>query len=156
MTKPKRCASTSLPEEPFWRRKTLAEMTPAEWEALCDGCGKCCLHKLEDEASGELFYTNVACHLLSLQTCRCSRYPARQRLVPDCVQLTPDNIDTLPWMPTTCAYRLLAEGQDLPDWHPLVSGGRESVHRAGISVRGWAVSERGVDDVEQHIIDWRP
>jgi hypothetical protein len=143
--------------EPFWRRKRLTEMTAEEWESLCDGCGKCCLHKLEDEDSGELYYTNVACHLLELRSCRCRRYAERERWVPDCVRVTPANIATLAWMPATCAYRLLFEGKDLPAWHPLVSGDPESVHAAGVSVRGWAVSERDVADFEEHILDgWKP
>ena len=134
----------------------MAEFTRQEWESLCDGCGKCCLHKLEDEDSGDLFYTNVACYLLSLKSCQCSRYPDRSRWVPDCVELTPENVGNLEWMPTTCAYRLVAEGKPLASWHHLISGDRTAIHRAGASVRGWAVSERKVQDIEQHIIDWRP
>ena len=141
-------------DAPFWRRKTLAEMTPAEWESLCDGCGKCCLHKLEDEDTGEIAHTNVACRLLDIGTCRCSRYAERQRLVPDCVQLDPGNVGALKWMPSTCAYRLLAEGKDLPAWHPLVSGDPDSVHRAGISVRGRCIPERKAGDLFDHIVMW--
>ncbi len=141
---------------PFWKSKTLAEMTSAEWESLCDGCGKCCLLKLEDADTGEFFHTDVACHLLDRADCRCGDYPNRAQRVPDCVVLTPDNVTTLGFMPSTCAYRLLAEGRDLFDWHPLVSGDRESVHRAGASVRGRAVCETGVADaaLEDHIVDW--
>lgn len=142
--------------QPFWKNKDLSEMSRDEWESLCDGCGKCCLHKLEDEDSQQLHYTNVACYLLDLRSCRCSRYPERNRWVPDCVHLTPDNIDELYWMPSTCAYRLLAEGKDLPAWHPLVSNSPDSVHNAGVSVRSWALLETQVDDVEEHIIDWTP
>lgn len=141
-------------EEPFWRRKGLRELDAQEWESLCDGCGKCCLHKLEDVDSGEIAFTNVACRLLDLGSCRCSNYPERRRLVPDCLMLTPDMVDDLSWLPGTCAYRLIAEGKDLAWWHPLVSGDPETVHRAGISVRGRVVSERRVRDLEDHIVDW--
>ena len=143
-------------EQPFWRTKRLHEMTAAEWESLCDGCGKCCLNKLEDWDSGEIAYTNVACRLLDLGSCRCSNYAERQRLVPECVVLTPDNIGALAWMPSTCAYRLLSEGRDLPVWHPLVSGDPEDVHRAGISMRGRAVSERDIGDLEDFVLDDEP
>ena len=137
----------------FWKHKTLAEMSAAEWESLCDGCGKCCLHKLEDEDNGDLHYTNVACRLLDLNTARCRHYPDRQRWVPDCIQLSIDNIEQFGWLPSTCAYRLLAEGEDLPDWHPLVSGDRQSVHRAGVSIRGWTISEDDADDLEDHVLN---
>ncbi|MEQ8194129.1 MAG: YcgN family cysteine cluster protein [Rhodospirillales bacterium] len=140
--------------EPFWRRKTLGDMTRAEWESLCDGCAKCCLEKLEDVETGEISYTNVACRLLDLKACRCTNYEQRQRYVPDCVMLTPDNIAQLHWMPSTCAYRLLAEGKDLPDWHPLVSGDPDSAHRSKNSVRGRVVSERDAGDLEDHIVTW--
>ena len=140
----------------FWRRKKLTELTDEEWESLCDGCGKCCLHKLEDQDTGELFFTSVACQLLNLSSCRCRRYPERSRIVPDCVALDSSNVKQLSWMPATCAYRLVAEGKPLPAWHPLVSGSSDSVHEAGVSVRGWAVSESEVNDVEDYIIDWRP
>lgn len=143
---------------PFWRRKSLAEMTREEWESLCDGCGRCCLIKLQDEdGDGAVDYTDVACRLLDLGTCRCTRYAERRRLVPGCVVLTPgDLLDRLPWMPSTCAYRLLHEGQDLPWWHPLVSGDPEDVHRAGISVRGRVVPETRVEeeDLEGRIVEW--
>jgi hypothetical protein len=140
--------------EPFWRRKKLTDMTRAEWESLCDGCAKCCLEKLEDVETGEISYTNVACRLLDLKACRCTNYEQRQRYVPDCVVLTPDNIAQLHWMPSTCAYRLLAEGKDLPDWHPLVSGDPDSAHRSRNSVRGRVVSERDAGDLEDHIVTW--
>lgn len=129
-------------------------MTPSEWESLCDGCGKCCLHKLQFEDTGELAYTNVACRLLDLNTCRCRRYAQRQRYVPDCVRLDPQNVGELDWMPSTCAYRLLAEGKDLPSWHPLVSGDPQSVHDAGISIRGRAIAEERAWTLEHHIVDW--
>jgi uncharacterized cysteine cluster protein YcgN (CxxCxxCC family) len=121
--------------EPFWRVKPLEAMTAAEWESLCDGCGRCCLVKLEDEDTGEVAYTNVGCTLLDGDSCRCRDYDSRQARVPDCVRLTPDAVRTLSWLPPTCAYRLLAEGRDLPWWHPLLSGDPETVHGAGISVR---------------------
>lgn len=136
----------------FWETKALAELTLDEWESLCDGCGKCCLHKLEDEETGELFHTNVACQLLDLTTGRCTRYADRLRWVPDCVQLTPAEVRRVHWLPRTCAYRLRAEGQPLPDWHPLLTGARESTRQAGMSVCGWAVPERRVRRLEDHII----
>jgi uncharacterized cysteine cluster protein YcgN (CxxCxxCC family) len=139
---------------PFWRTKTLAEMTAAEWESLCDGCGRCCLHKLRHDDSGALSYTNVACRLLDLHTCRCGNYPRRRRIVPDCVRLTPDSLHEIDWLPPTCAYRRLAEGKDLAWWHPLVSGDPDTVHAAGISVRGRAVSERQAGPLEHHVVDW--
>jgi uncharacterized protein len=122
-------------DRPFWRRKALAEMSPAEWESLCDGCARCCLVKLEDEDTGEIAYTDVGCTLLDAKSCRCRDYPGRQARVPDCVRLTPDVVGALNWLPPTCAYRLVAEGRDLYWWHPLVSGDPRSVHLAGISVQ---------------------
>lgn len=138
---------------PFWKAKPLDALSKAEWESLCDGCAKCCLHKLEDPDTGEIAQTNVACRLLDIGSCRCANYPQRARYVPDCVILTPKNVGALKWMPKTCAYRLLAEGKDLFPWHPLVSGDPESVHRAGISVRGRAISERRAGPLEDHIVD---
>lgn len=145
-----------MDEVPFWRRKTLAMMTPDEWEALCDGCGRCCLLKLEDEDTAEVLYTDVACRLLDARTCRCRDYPRRTRHVPGCVVLSPENLERLDWMPSTCAYRLLHEGKDLPDWHPLVSGSPETVHEAGISVRGRVGREDEVadEDLEDRIVAW--
>lgn len=145
-----------MTDAPFWETKSLEEMTRVEWESLCDGCGKCCLIKLEDEDTGDTYLTDVACKLFDAGTCRCGDYPRRQLHVPDCVVLTPDNIAGLHWMPETCAYRLLAEGQPLASWHPLVSGDPESVHRAGISVRGRVTSETEVaeDDLPDRIVDW--
>ena len=139
---------------PFWRQKSLQNMTQPEWESLCDGCAKCCLEKLEDVETGEISYTNVACQLLDCESCQCTNYTERQRFVPDCVLLTPKNVLQLHWMPSTCAYRLISEGKDLPAWHPLVMGDPESVHRAGVSVRGRVVSERDAGDLEDHIVTW--
>ena len=140
--------------EPFWRTKTLAEMTRAEWESLCDGCGRCCLHKLRDEDTGELGWTNVACRLLDTATCRCSDYANRKARVPDCVKLTAKKVAAIDWLPPTCAYRLLAEGHDLPWWHPLVSGDPETVVTAGVSVRGKAIREREAGALEDHLVGW--
>lgn len=140
----------------FWERFRLNQLTRPEWEALCDGCGKCCLRKLEYEDTGEVEYTNVACRLLDCSTCRCRDYPNRKKHVPDCVVITPETIDdVLYWMPTTCAYRLLAEGQPLADWHPLISADPMSVHRAGISLAGHMVSEEGIDDddLDEYIVE---
>jgi uncharacterized cysteine cluster protein YcgN (CxxCxxCC family) len=140
----------------FWKEKTLEEMTTAEWESLCDGCARCCLIKLEDADTQAVHYTSLACDLLDLQQCRCTHYPERHTLVPDCIHFTPELAATLSWLPDTCAYRLLAEGLDLPEWHPLVSGRAESVHEAGISVRGRARPARTVPEVdhEDHVIRW--
>lgn len=138
----------------FWQRKALHELTSDEWESLCDGCGKCCLHKLEDEDTGEVFVTNVACRLLDLASCQCRDYAHRKQQVPDCIVLTVDHIEEFKWLPTTCAYRLLADGQPLPQWHPLLSDNPQTVHDAGISVCGRVVSEDEADDPHLHITDW--
>jgi uncharacterized cysteine cluster protein YcgN (CxxCxxCC family) len=135
-----------MPKQPFWRAKTLEEMSAAEWESLCDGCGLCCLVRFEDEATGAVTPTWVACKLFDDETCRCSNYPQRRRHVSDCIKLTPHNIETLPWMPLSCAYRRLHEGKDLPAWHPLVTGDPESVHAAGVSVRRQTINEDTLAD----------
>jgi uncharacterized cysteine cluster protein YcgN (CxxCxxCC family) len=134
-------------------------MTPSQWESLCDGCGKCCLHKLQEEddddgTPGLVEHTNVACRLLDVGSCRCSKYETRFRFVPDCVQLTPDGVRGINWLPGTCAYRLVAEGQPLPWWHPLISGDPETVHEAGVSVRGRVISETRAGPLEHHIVEW--
>ena len=140
----------------FWERVSLERMNRAEWEALCDGCGKCCLNKLEDEDTGEVALTRVACRLLDDETCRCSQYPIRHQFVPECIVLTPKTLkDNMYWLPQTCAYRLVHEGRPLFDWHHLISGDPASVHGAGVSMRGRTVAEFEVseDDWEDHIIE---
>ncbi len=139
---------------PFWKTKSLEQMSRAEWESLCDGCGRCCLHKLRDDDTEELAFTNVACRLLDLESCRCKDYANRKQHVPDCVKLTVARVRKIDWLPPTCAYRLLAEGGDLAWWHPLVSGRAETVHEAGVSVRGRAIAERAAGDLEDHVVDW--
>ena len=145
-----------MSDSAFWRRKGLSDMSHEEWESLCDGCGKCCLHKLEDKDNGAVVYTNVACRLLDLGSCRCTGYDKRTRWVPECIELSRQRLEAFAWLPGTCAYRLLAEGKDLPDWHPLVSGDPCGVHAAGVSVRAWAVSERQARRLDEHIIAWKP
>lgn len=140
----------------FWTRKSLKKLSEKEWEALCDGCGKCCLNKLEDDDTGEVALTNVACRLLDDATCRCAHYENRHQFVPDCISLTPENLDqNAYWMPQTCAYRLLYEGKPLYDWHPLISGDPDSVHRAGVSMQHRTFSEFSIpeEDWEDHIIE---
>ena len=141
---------------PFWERKTLAEMTADEWESLCDGCGRCCLKKFEDTGTGEIAYTDVACRLLDRERCRCTRYAVRTDLVPDCVKLDATSAAEMRWLPTTCAYRRLAEGRGLDWWHPLVSGDPSTVQRAGISVRGRVLSEQSLAPAElpSRVIRW--
>jgi uncharacterized cysteine cluster protein YcgN (CxxCxxCC family) len=154
MPKPAEQSDALRPE--FWRRYPLDELTRPEWEALCDGCAKCCLVKLEDEDTGEVAYTNVACRMLDLGTCRCGNYALRRQLVAGCVTLGPESLErALAWMPRTCAYRLVHAGRDLEDWHPLISGDPASVHRAGISFRGRMIPEYDVaeDDLPNFVID---
>ena len=139
----------------FWQEKSLAEMDNKEWESLCDGCGLCCLHKIEDEETGAIAHTNVSCRLLDIKTCRCTKYLVRKVLVPDCVILTPKTAAEFKWLPSTCAYRLIAEGKDLPPWHLLKTKNPKSTHKAGISVQKIAVSEREAGDLEDHIIHWQ-
>jgi len=140
----------------FWERKPLTKLNQQEWEALCDGCGKCCLNKLEDADTGDVALTRVACRLLDDESCRCTQYDIRHQFVPECIVLSPKNLDEHAyWMPQTCAYRLLWEGKSLPEWHPLLTGTPKSVHDAGVSVQGWTVSEFETpeDDWEDHIIE---
>ncbi len=140
----------------FWKQKRLSELSTEEWESLCDGCGKCCLHKLQDIDSDTVYYTRVACRLLDLETGRCSDYAHRHKRVRDCVRLTADDAQALQWLPSTCAYRLVAAGEDLPEWHPLRTGDTASVRHAGHSVLGRAISESDIDirDLESHIVVW--
>jgi uncharacterized protein len=138
----------------FWKTKKLTEMTSAEWESLCDNCGKCCLHKLEDDETGKIVFTNVACRLINLNTCRCTRYNERTQLVTECLDLKQCSFTQFNWLPSTCAYRLLNDGKELPAWHPLVSGSAVSVKRAGVSISSYAVKELVAMDLEDHIIEW--
>ncbi len=131
---------------PFWETKTLEQMTVREWESLCDGCGLCCLIRFEDEEGDEIVPTRVHCRLFDSGTCRCTDYAGRRQHVPDCIKLTPGNVDKLAWMPFSCAYRRLSEGKPLPAWHPLITGDPESVHAAGVSIRGQTVSEAVLED----------
>lgn len=153
-------ATSPLMEMPFWKTKTLEEMTPTEWESLCDGCGKCCLSKLEDEDTGDIYWTTVGCRLFDPETCRCTAYANRLEKVSDCVGLTPKNVREISWLPSTCAYRLVAEGHDLYWWHPLISGSRETVHTAGISVRGRVTASESdlaePEDYFDHMLEFEP
>jgi uncharacterized cysteine cluster protein YcgN (CxxCxxCC family) len=155
---PKRATAVAADQElPFWRRKAMKDMTREEWESLCDGCGRCCLNKLQEEGSDRTFYTDVGCRLLDTHACRCTDYANRSEIVKDCVTLSPRNINRISWLPPTCAYRLVADGKDLYWWHPLVSGDRETVHQAGVSVRGKVSdSEANVPDskLENYIVSW--
>ena len=170
--------TTKKPLELFWQTKSLSEMTESEWESLCDGCGKCCLHKIIEEEHDddveladegmqqptdfiregeEMLYTNVVCYLLNDKTCQCSKYSERTRLVPDCVKLTQDNLEDIFFMPDSCTYRRLQEGRGLPAWHPLLHKGKKSaMHKAGMSVRGKVIKDNEVDmqDYEEHIVTW--
>lgn len=139
----------------FWKIKPMEEMTTRQWESLCDGCGRCCLEKLEDEDTGEVFYTSVACRFLDIDACRCTVYEKRAALAPECLFLTPEKARAIDWLPVTCAYRMLAEGKDLKWWHPLVSGNPDTVHQAGISVRDKIISPGHIDPghLDAYIID---
>lgn len=143
----------------FWKEKSLAQLSDSEWEALCDGCGRCCLVKLEDEESGELHYTALACAELDLESCRCRHYESRLQRVPDCVALSAATVNDYGWLPHSCAYRLRAAGEPLSAWHPLQSGSHDSVHAAGISVRNFAISERDLEedvDIEDYLLEEHP
>ncbi len=136
----------------FWETKSLAQMSAEEWESLCDNCGKCCLIKLEDEDSGEIVFTSAVCDLIDLDSCRCTRYSERCTLVPECIDLKQHDFAQYNWLPTTCAYRLLVDGEPLPSWHPLITGNPESVKDAGVSISSYAIKESQVDDFEDHVI----
>ncbi len=140
-----------MTDKPFWETKSLEQMTPDEWESLCDGCGRCCLVRFEDEETGEVIPTRAACRLLDLDLCRCSDYENRRDHVPDCIKLTPHAVEHLTWMPKSCAYRRIYDGRGLAPWHPLISGDPQSVERAGMSVRGMVFSESILQDVEDAI-----
>ncbi|MES9960078.1 MAG: YcgN family cysteine cluster protein [Sedimenticola sp.] len=142
------------PTAPSWTEKSLSELTPDQWEALCDGCAKCCLHRFEDEETREIYFTNVCCRYLDQADCRCTDYPNRSVNVPDCVTVTLDVLEDPYWLPESCAYRLLAEGKPLPEWHPLISGDADTVFESGNSVCGRVISELDADDLEHHMIDW--
>jgi len=142
--------------EPWWNTKALAELSSSQWESLCDGCAKCCLHKLEDEDTQEVFYTKVRCRYLDEEHCRCTDYDRRSVLVPNCIALSVEGVPSYDWLPSTCAYRLRANGEPLPTWHPLVSGDSTSVHAAGVSIKGRSISDEFVhpDGYQEHIIHW--
>jgi uncharacterized protein len=142
--------------EPFWKTTPLEKMSPSEWESICDGCGKCCLQKLQDDDTEEVFYTNLACHQLNITSCQCKVYDTRQAKVASCITLTADQIDQFQWLPDTCSYRVLYETKELPNWHPLVVGNDKEMLRQGLTVRHYAINEQSVDeeDWETHIIKW--
>ena len=143
-----------MDDTPFWKRKSLSDLSLDEWESLCDGCGKCCLHKLEDLDNDEIYYTNIACALMDIGTCRCTNYVERTFRVPDCVELTATNLTDIKWLPPTCAYRLIDEGKDLAWWHPLVSGNPDTVHQAHVSAKDRAIPEKKAGGLEDHIVTW--
>ena len=144
----------STPPTPFWKEKKLAELDEKEWESLCDGCAKCCLYRLEDEDTRKIYFTNVHCRLLDTQTGRCTDYANRSTRVPDCVTITPAVLEDPYWLPRSCAYRLLAEGRDLPAWHPLLTGDPLTVVRAGHRVCDRTICEDDADELESHLVDW--
>ena len=141
-----------MTETPFWERP-LKELDRGQWEALCDGCGKCCLHKIEDEDTGRIYPTNVACKLLDRHSAQCTDYRRRKAYVPDCLRLTLPMLKDISWLPENCAYKLRAAGKSLPEWHYLICGDREAVHRAGQSIRGWTISETMAGDLEHHVVE---
>ena len=141
-------------KEPFWETKSLKEMSKFEWESLCDGCGKCCLHKLEDIDTGKISVSNVSCAYLDEKTCKCKDYINRQDNVPDCIELDLKKLKKLEWLPPTCAYRLIDEGKKLYDWHHLISGSSKTIHEHGMSVRDYAVNENKISDIEEYILEW--
>ena len=145
-----------MPVKVFWLAKTLQDMTPAEFESLCDGCGKCCLHKLEDDENGDVYYTNVACRFLDHASCKCQTYATREQQVPECIVLTPASVKDTYWLPDTCAYRLVDAGLPLPSWHPLVSGDPDATRKAGVSVAGKVLHEHSVNlaDLEDYVVSW--
>lgn len=145
-----------MASQPWWQTKSLDQMDDAQWEALCDGCAKCCLVKLEDADTEEIYYTNVSCQLLDTESCRCSDYEGRHKIVDDCIKLDRSNVNKLEWLPQSCSYRLVAAGESLPEWHHLITGDREAMHNYGASLRGKVTSELNVhdDDIEDHIIRW--
>ncbi len=138
----------------FWKHRPLRTLSREEWESLCDGCAKCCLHRLEDADSGEVYTSNIVCRYLDQDHCQCSDYPNRSINVPDCVSVTPELLEDPYWLPSTCAYRLLAEGKDLPQWHPLVSGSNDTVGSSGNSIQGRVICETEADDLEHHLVQW--
>jgi uncharacterized cysteine cluster protein YcgN (CxxCxxCC family) len=154
-SKPAQIEAPAGADAPFWESKGLEEMSTTEWESLCDGCGLCCLVKVEDEETSDIYLTRLACHLLDVGACRCGDYANRHASEPECIVITPQNVQSITWLPQTCAYRVVAEGRELAWWHPLVSGDPEMVHRAGVSVRSWALSEKGIKPsaVARYIID---
>jgi len=141
-------------KKPYWKHKKLSEMTNTEWEMLCDGCGKCCIHKIKDDKTGKIFLTNVACKLLDLSNCQCTDYMNRLTKVPDCIKLSEKNISNIKWLPNTCAYKLVSQGKDLPHYHHLVCGNPNEIHNQGVSIKGKVISETASKDIEQNIIDW--
>ena len=143
-----------MTNKPFWQAITMEKMSDSQWESLCDGCGKCCLNKVIDDETEELFFTNVACSQLNETTCQCNNYSQRFQLVSDCFKVTLANRDSFAWLPASCAYRLIDEGKDLPSWHPLLTGSRDDMHRHGQSIRGKVISEKAAGDLEDHIVTW--
>lgn len=143
-----------MSDDQFWKSKTMEQMTEQEWESLCDGCGKCCLNKVIDDETDELFFTNVACSQLNTKSCQCKNYSKRFKLVPDCFKVTIENRESFGWLPASCAYRLIDEGKALPSWHPLLVGSAKEMHRLGQSIRGKVISEKAAGDLEDHVVSW--